>query len=129
MACRFTYPAPSGLPVWNGFGLLTQAVGLGCDSPPLWGSKVKTAITSHPTEDTKAGRSCCLRGRRYRAGSGRALNPLGHVPAHSIEYNFTVPLQILLCISNVVFPFLAKVYVADDAVHGVITKVRMYQLN
>ena len=43
-AWRFTYLAPSGLAVWNGFGLLTQAVGLGCDSSPLWGSKVKPTV-------------------------------------------------------------------------------------
>jgi hypothetical protein len=43
-ACRFTYLAPSGLAVWNGFGLLTQAVGLGWARSPLWGSKVKTTV-------------------------------------------------------------------------------------
>ena len=51
------------------------------------------------------------------------------MPTRSVECNLSVSLQILLCISNVVLPFLAKVYVADDAVHGVITKVRVYQLN
>jgi len=51
------------------------------------------------------------------------------MPARSVECNLSVPLQILLRVSNVVFPFLAKVHVADDAVHGVIAKVRVYQLN
>ena len=68
-------------------------------------------------------------GRRYRSSSRRTLNPLGQMPALSVEFNFTVPLQLLLCVPNVVFPFLAEMHVTDNAVHGVITEVRMYQLD
>ena len=51
------------------------------------------------------------------------------MPALSVEFNFTVPLQLLLCVPNVVFPFLAEMHVTDNAVHGVITEFRMYQLD
>src|SRR5437773_1477808 len=56
-------------------------------------------------------------GRRYRSSSRRTLNPLGQMPALSVEFNFTVPLQILLCVPNLVFPFLAEMHATDNAVH------------
>src|SRR5439155_21633964 len=71
------YPAPSGLAAWNGFGLFTQAVGLRCDSSPLWGSKVRTPVATHPTEMTSTGRPCCLPRQALQGEFPEDLKPIG----------------------------------------------------
>ncbi len=47
------------------------------------------------------------------------------MPAPTLEPNFPVPFQILLGVTNVVFPLLPEVHTINDAVDGVVTEVRM----
>ncbi len=47
------------------------------------------------------------------------------MPARTIEPNFTVTLQKLLGVTNIMLPFLAEMHALDDTVNGVITEVRV----
>ncbi len=66
-----------------------------------------------------------LRVLRVRLGSG-ACNK---VPTQPVKSNLLLPFQILLSVAKVVFPLLAEVYAVDNTVDGIVTEVRVHQLN
>lgn len=51
------------------------------------------------------------------------------MPACAVEAYFPVPFQILLGVTDVVFPLLAEVHAVNDSVGGVVAEVRVQEVD